>query len=143
MGDGDSRIRVYIDEGQKCPRVEGPRRRVVGRETVRHRLCIVVIAPRDELKLYSALPYPILLKMGLDLEYPKVWGTWLLIARKRRRGPVVYDSSGIIVDILGLRGFVVFEYSRLSKFWEAVIYFPLENNNSLLIVYAIRVMNVR
>jgi hypothetical protein len=81
--------------------------------------------------------------MGLDLEYPRAWGIRLLIERKRRRGPLVYDSSGIIGDILRLRGFVVHEDSRLSKFLEVVIYFPSENNSNLLIVHAIRVMNVR
>jgi hypothetical protein len=81
--------------------------------------------------------------MGLDLEYPRVWEIMLLIERKRRRGPLVYDSFEIIGDILHLRGFVVLEDSRLSKFSVGVIYFLSENNNSPLIVHAIRVMNVQ
>ena len=123
--------------------VEGPRRRVIGREIVRHRLYIVAIALQVERQACKPLPYPILLKMGLDLEYPRAGGTSLPIERKRRRGSVESDSSGIIVDILDLRGFFVFEHSRFSIFSEGAIYFPLENNNNLPTVCAIRVMNVR
>lgn len=116
---------------------------MVGREIVARSLYIVAIALRDEQRPCNTLRYPILLKSELDLGYPRGWGTWLMIETKRRRGSVVSDSLRIIANILDLRGFVVFEHSRLSRFWEVVIYFPLENNNSLPIVRAIRAMSVR